>query len=325
VDSNGWAVRLAAELQPDAAIWIDAPPKPPRLFPQSYQIAVADTAARGGRWLLTLDNDLAGAIAAQKPAALDTWGKIGRATSFFAAHADWANYLPEAVIGVISDFTGANDFLSRELLNLLDRTNEQYRIIVKAKASADRFRGLRALIYADADPPSAELRRQILDFVDAGGMLITGPKWGTPPGSPARSDDHPRYASRNLGKGKVAFAKAEFDEPYLLANDSVVLVSHRYDLLRFWNGGAVGSYFTMTPDRKRAAVQMLFYSERGGNLQRGGQGDAISVRVAGRYRTARMWTLDQTSARAVEMVPQNAGVELHLPLVSGYVSVELEV
>ena len=290
---------------------------------------MADTAARGGRWILTLDNDLAAAIAAQKPAALDTWTKIGRATGFFAAHTAWANYLPEAVIGVISDFSGANEFLSRELLNLLDRTNEQYRIIAKAKASAERFRGLRAVIYPDAEPPSPELRRQVLAFVDAGGLLITGPKWGPPPGTRRplgpKTDDHPRYVSRTLGKGRVAVSKAELDEPYLLANDSVILVSHRCDLLRFWNGGAVGSYYTVAPDRKRAAVQILLYAERGGNLQRGGQGDAISVLVAGRYRTARMWTLDQPTARAVEMVPQNGGVELHLPTVSEYVSVELEV
>lgn len=319
VDSNGWSVRLAAQLHPDSAIWIDAPPKGPRLFAHSYQVAIADTAARGGRWIVSLDEALAAGIAAQQPAATDTWAKIRGAVSFFrdAAHQAWAGYLPEAVIGVVSGFSGDN-----EILNLLDRTNEQYRIILMTNAAGASFKGLRALLYPDAAAPSPELRKQILAFVEAGGLLIAGPQWG-PAGNPAKGEDHPRYNLRTLGKGRLAVAKEEMDDAYQVANDSVVLVSHRYDLVRFWNGGAVGCYLTMAPGRKRAALQMLFYSERGGNLQRGAQGDAITVQVAGRYRAARLWTLDQPAPREVEMAPGHDATELHLPEVSGYNAVEL--
>jgi hypothetical protein len=72
--------------------------------------------------------------------------------------------------------------------------------------------------------------------VSAGGLLITGPKWGVPPGMPA-TEEHPRYAARTLGKGRLAIAKADPDDPYVLASDSALLISHRYELLRFWNGG----------------------------------------------------------------------------------------
>src|ERR1017187_1448513 len=53
-------------------------------------------------------------------------------------------------------------------------------------------------------------------------------------------------------------AKADPDDPYVLASDSALLISHRYELLRFWNGGAVGSYLTVAPDRKRAVAHLLF-------------------------------------------------------------------
>jgi hypothetical protein len=109
-----------------------------------------------------------------------------------------------------------------------------------------------------------------------------------------------------------------------LANDSLVLVSHQYDLLRFWNGGAIGSFFTMAPDRRRALVQMLFYVDRG-NLQHGGMGDEITVSVAGRYRSARIRTLQQPSTRELEMEPLKDGVELHFPAVSPYAAIELDV
>jgi len=324
VDSNGWVVRLAAALQPRSAIWVDAGPKQSRSSPKSYVMAFADAAARGGRWIISLDAQLAPAIAAQEPRALETWTQVNRAADFFAAQKSWSDYVPEAVIGVISDYSGKNEPLSRELLDLLDRTNEQYRIIPLAALSASTLRGLKAVICPDEGLPAPGLFKQILAFVEGGGLVIAGPQWGPIlPGSSARKAEHPRYDLRLHGTGRVAVAKANLVDAYLLANDSVVLVSHQYDLLRFWNGGAVGSFFTMTPDRRQALVQMLFYVDRG-NLQHGGMGDEITVSVAGRYRSARIRTLQQPSPREVEMEPLTDAVELHFPAVSPYAAIELD-
>jgi hypothetical protein len=153
-------------------------------------------------------------------------------------------------------------------------------------------------------------------FVQAGGLLITHPKWGLAPGMRAASQDNERYWWRTSGKGRIAFAKSEFDDPWVLAQESALLVSHRYDLLRFWNGGSVGSYFTMAPDRKRALIHLLFYANQGP--------DESGVRVAGNYRSGKLWTLDGKSS-SIQMVPQKDAVELHLPAVAQYAAAELEV
>jgi hypothetical protein len=316
VDSNGWKTRLESTLHPGLAIWVDAAPKDPNLSSDSYVIGVADSAAYGGRWIISLDEKLAAGIASQKPEALETWKKLTQASGFFAAHADWVNYIPRGVVGVISDFSGDNEFLGQELLNLLARTNEQYRIIVKSQVSASSFAGLRAVIYADGNPPVADLQKQILVFVEGGGMLIAGPKWGPAPGAPLPHSNHRRYSSRTLGKGRVAIATSDMDDPYVVANDSVVLVSHRHDLLRFWNGGAFNSFFTTSPDRKRSIAQMLFFVK---------SPDSASVRVAGQYRSARLWTLEASTPVPVTMQLEKGAVELHLPPISRYAAVELEV
>jgi hypothetical protein len=73
----------------------------------------------------------AAGIAARRPESIQTWKNISAAAGFFAAHKAWAAYVPEAVVGVISDFAGKNKSLSRELLNLLARSSQHYRIIVK--------------------------------------------------------------------------------------------------------------------------------------------------------------------------------------------------
>lgn len=316
VDSNGWLVRLESALHPETSVWVDARPADNiRPSAASYLVAIADSASRGGRWIVALDVPLAAAVASKDAQALDTWKKIAAAAGFFAQHKAWPAYVPLAVVGVVSDFAGQNDFFSRELLNLSDRAGQHYQILLKDRLADSSLASLRALIYADAEPPSPALRKQILAYVQAGGMLITSPKWGDAAGSPAKGDDHPRFGWRSLGKGRIALSHTDPDDPYVWANDAVVLVSHRYDLVRFWNGGATGSFCAKAPDGKQAVAHLLFYANRGP--------DAASVRVAGRYRGVKAWTVD--GPVKVQMESQKDAVEVRLPQVSQYVALELEV
>lgn len=137
VDSNGFVIRLQAALHPETEIWVDAPPKDSfRFTGDSYLVGIADCAAHGGRWIISLDDALTVGLTAQKPDAQATWTRITAAAAFFAAHKAWAGYLPVAVAGVISDFSGPNEFFSRELLNLLARAGLHYRIVRKDSAAA---------------------------------------------------------------------------------------------------------------------------------------------------------------------------------------------
>ena len=83
VDSNGWAVRLAAVRYPESAVWVDAPPSGNlRITAGAYTLAMADSAAHGGRWVIALDTQLAGGLAAGLNMATTwlggaTWGMDG--------------------------------------------------------------------------------------------------------------------------------------------------------------------------------------------------------------------------------------------------------
>jgi hypothetical protein len=319
VDSNGWAIRLAAALHPDNAVWVDAAPAGNAFITAgSYLIAVADSAAYGGRWIVSLDNSLAVSLAAGKSDALATWRRLTAAAGFFAAHKAWPAYVPMAVVGVVSDFTGENEFFSQELLNLLARAGQHCRILPKdgihrcfvgwAARRDLRRRGAAGARSAQTD-----------SGVCGGGRAADHvPNWGEVPGSTLiKNDGNPRYSMRALGKGKVAVAVAGPDDPYLWANESVVMVSHRYDLVRFWNSGAAGSFCTVAPDGRQAVVHLLFYANRGP--------DSATVRIAGRYRAARAYTAENPAATKVEWAPQTDAVEIHLPPVSQYVALELDV
>lgn len=313
VDSNGWAVRLAAAMDSDCACWVDAAP-PKQAFPSSYLTVVADAAAYGGRWIVSLDDSLAAGIKSANANALATWKTIGQATSFFARHKEWDAYTPAAAVGVVSSFTGKDEFFSHELLNLLDRAGQHHLVLRKESLTAANVRGLRAVIYADADAPSPALRKELTAFVEAGGLLITTPVWGD---APTKNADHPRYYGWAAGKGRIARSIAPPDDPYQMANDAVLLVSHRYDLVRFWNAGAAGSYYAVSPDRTKAVVHLLFYANRGP--------DIASVRIAGPYRKVKASMVDTPEVAGVRSEAQKDGVEVYLPQVSQYVALELNI
>ena len=318
VDSNGSAIRLNRALHPDAAVWVDAPPTPKTFITaDSYLIAIADSAAYGGRWIIALDEPLTRGLASRDPQSLEIWDKVTATAGFFAAHAAWPDYQPVALAGVISDFEGDNEFFSRELLNLMGRAGLHYRVLPKGRISPASFAGLRAVTYIDAAPPNPEVRQQVLRFVESGGLLIAAPNWGAVEGAPLADSQLAGYRVYPLSKGRIALAEHDPADPYSWATDAGLLISHRYDLVRFWNSGAACSFYTMAPGGKQALVHLLFYAMRGP--------DSATVRVAGRYRVARASTIDKPAIDRLAMAPQANGVEVRLPQVSQYVALELDV
>lgn len=312
VDSNGWIVQLAGAMHPDDAAWVDAAP-PRQVFPGSYLTAVADPAAYGGRWIVALDANLAGGLASGSANAQAVWKTIASANAYFAAKKEWESYRPAGVSGVISDFTGDNEFFSNELLNLLARAGQHTLVLRKENLTAAGMRGVKAVLYADETAPPAALRKEILAFVEAGGTLVTTPNWGPVTGS---RDEHPRFIVARAGKGRIARSVAPPDDPWQFANDSAIVVSHRHDLVRFWNAGSAGSSYAVSPDGKRAVVNLLFYANRGP--------DSASVRVAGPFRKVKASTIE-TPEIPVTTEPQKDALEVHLPQVSQFVSLELSI
>jgi len=312
VDSNGWRIRAARALRPDTQFWVDAKPQSSRSRAEDYVLAFADAAAHGGRWIITLDDRLAGAIAAKQPDAMETWKRITQASAFFKPI---DTYSDDAVIGVLSSLAGPKVGFTDEVLNNVARTKQQYRAIASSRFTPASLAGLKGVIYTDAAEPPANIRNQILDFVSAGGMLITGPSWGSLPKGPA-AGNHPRFAIRSIGKGAIALATTPFTDPYMVPNDAVMLVSHRNDLVRFFNGGAITPCLSSASSQHRAALQTVFYSLR--------PVEDVSIWVKGAWRSARLRTWNQPQAQNVKLEIRDAGVEMYLPAVAQYALIELE-
>lgn len=312
IDSNGWLVRLTRVQKPGATVWVIAdPPKTSEIIPLSrHLVAVADGAAHGGCWAIAPDRELA--------ANRDGWRKLMAAVAFFQAHAEWGIWPADGVLAVVSSFAGDNEFFSHELLNLLARTNVTYDIVEKSHAVPESWRGLRAVLYTDTDAPASNLRQGLLEFVERGGLLIAVPAFGKLPGAVSPVQSHPRYEIRRLGKGTIAVAREAPSDPYEVAQDAQILLSHRYDRVRFFNGFLLAGYCTKAPDGKHRLAHVINYG--------GGAGDdPPSARLAGEFRSARLWSFEHGGPQPLRMAAQRGGVEVHLPPLDVYGGIELEV
>ena len=323
VDSNGWFVQLARVRAPAKTLWmaVEPPAKSAFLRAASYELAVADAETYGARWVVALDEKLRAGLTAGNQEALATWKRIAVALEFFKARRNWNGFQLVSGVAVISDFSGPNEELAGEILNLAARRPLPVRPMERSKAAGASFTGLKAIIYPDQEPPPGELRRKLLEFVRGGGLLIANEKWTPVEGNPSEGDTYRRFQVRTLGQGRLAVAKEEMLDPYAVALDAHLLLSRRHDPVRFFNAGSMNSQYTVSPDSRRALLQVLNYSMRP-------QGHPVSVMFPMRYRAARLWSLADKEPVPLKAVPagagQPSGIEIHLPAIQAYAAIELE-
>jgi hypothetical protein len=318
LDSNAWYVRLARTLVAPKTLWLsfDPPETPTTPSATSYVQAIADTALYGARWVVSLDPGLRLGLAESRPTAMDTWTQIVRGLSFFQEHRSWGDYRPVGQLGVVSDYSGMDEFLSHEVLNLLARQGSLYRILEKKNALAEPFEELNAVLYVDESPPEADLLRKLYAFAEGGGTLITPPGWEE---RGSREDDpwFTRYRVSRYGKGRLAVAREELTDPHLLAEDAQLLMSHSHDRVRVFNPGLAQAHYSTTGDGRKGVLQVLRFMSR--RIYAG----RLTVWFRRPWASARTWQVGAAAAEPTERTPAPPGVEFRLPPVSVYCAVEV--
>ncbi len=318
IDSNGWYVQLARARVPQKTLWMAfEPPKDDFVRTGAYILAVADLCAHGGRWVLTLDAKLSAALAARGDIAVRMWDEIAGALAFFKARAEWQELLPLGNMGVLSGFSGDDEYFAGEVLNLLTRRGVPYRVFLKDRAAGAPLGSVRGIVYADQEPPPEALRNRLLGFVQAGGLLVATARWGRPAGAPV-SDTYRRFSVYSIGTGRLAVAKDEAPDPYVYSADAQLLLSHRNAPVRFFNTGTLNSHYTGSEDGRRAVLHIINYAMRQ-------FGHPVSVAFTRRYRAARIWPLGASAPAPLELHRTlDGGVEVHVPPFPIYAAIELE-
>jgi hypothetical protein len=317
IDSNTWVARLAAVRAPHRPVWLgfELAKGDPAPGEAAYNIAIADSAATGARWMVSLDDHLTKGIPAGNAEALKIWRSIGAALAFFEKHRDWAAWEPWGSIGILSSFAGKDEFLGQEVLNLSARRNLLYRVVDRSAPASHKLEGLRAVLYVDSDSPSPALKAKLDAFVRAGGLLIIPHALasefagGRPIPGPVAG-----YDLRSLGKGSLAVAARNWDDPFFLAADVHSLVMRRNDPVRLFNARSLWQHYSVAPDGRASLLQLVGFTGR--------PNQSVSIAPARPWRSAALYTIGCSAPAVLEPIQVEGRPEFHLPAFSHYAALE---
>ncbi|MBZ5583997.1 MAG: hypothetical protein LAQ30_17650 [Acidobacteriia bacterium] len=312
VDSNAWVVRLARLMDPGKTVWLThSPPGGNEVVPlDSFVKPVAEAEAFGAHWVLTLDQSFADALAQGADKARQEWQRVVSALRFFETRRERRSWEPVSPLAVISTFEGEGKLISEEFLNLAPRRHLAYRALRVADAAQASFEKQKAILYLETEPPRGEVLAKLVGFARGGGLLIA-PLGTVDAPSEGRQSEH---SVRRYGKGRVAMPLEKWEDPFVLVDQVHVLMSHREDAVRVWNGADMDLYHLASPDGRREVVHLIPYAS--------GRTGQVTLGFSRPYRSVRIATL--ASERAARLAKGGLGVEIDLGEFTDYAEVMLE-
>ena len=317
IDSNSWVARLARVRAPHRPVWLgfECGKDDPVPTESSYMIAVADSAAAGARWMISLEAGLREGLPAGNEDALKVWQNIVAALAFFESHRAWATWEPWGPVGILSNFAGGNEFMGQEVLNLAARRNLFYRVLDRSMPASHQLDNLKAVLYVDRDSPSTELKSSLGAFARAGGLLIV-PREMASQFTGSKSIECPvaGYELRSFGKGSVAVATRDWEDPYFLAADVHNLVRRRHDPVTLFNSRSLWGHYSVPSGRGGALLQLVAFTGR--------PNESVSLAPNLPARSAAMYSIGAASPARLERVQVNGRPEFHLPAFSYYAALE---
>lgn len=303
LDANGWLLEMArVRLPASTTIWIksDLPEDPRSLRWLHYQLALLEAWAYGASRPLRLSAPHAEALREGNQDAKRNWDTLMSAAAWMRQRRDWSSHRPFARLAIASDFTGPNEYISTETLLLAARQGIAFVPVESARVTPAALRGIRALLWCDPAP----VPPGVLDWVRAGGRLMAMPsavrRWQL---GPAGSEDHPRFRTHRLGKGSVAVARGEFDDPWLLAQDTRLVASKQFDAVRLFNAGSL--QYRHASAAGRHYVYLLNYTLRP-------SANRAVVQIAMPVRAARLHAPGM-EPQPMELHQEGGGIEVNLP------------
>lgn len=314
LDANGWLIEMArARLPAPAAVWIksDLPEDQRGVRWQHYQLNLIEAWAYGARRPLALAAPHAEALARGEAAAAAGWKAIQAAQKWMDGHEAWRAYAPFARLAVASDFTGPNEYISTETLLLAARLGIAFVPLDRARFNAGGLAQQKALLWCDPVPVPAAVR----PWVEQGGTLIAMPaalkEWQS---GAVHDDSHPRFRVHRTGQGRIAAARAEFDDPWLLAKDAHLLMSRRHDAVRLFNAGSL--QYRHAHAQGRHVVHLLNYTLRP-------SGNQTAIQIALPVRAARLHVPGKPAVE-IALSREIGGLETYVHAAPVYTAVEFE-
>jgi hypothetical protein len=275
IDSNIW---LARSFRATPPVWISHRPRAGSSG--IYSRSIADAAAAGARWIVTLDDDLRARLLHRETGALAEWRALMSDLGWFEHRAEWRDFLPYATVGIVLDTAAGAAADSDEFLNLVARRRIPYRVIYRRDLTTASLAGLHAVLAFGFDPPSEAERKLLSAFAAHGGLMLTGPSWG---GAPKEQS----YTVLAEGEGEIAVYRDRSPDPEAVARDLNDLVPAEQLGVSVFNAPSVLSNVSASADGKRILIRLVNYATT--------PAQSVQLWVPGQFRSARLEAPGQPS------------------------------
>jgi hypothetical protein len=127
---------------------------------------------------------------------------------------------------------------------------------------------------------------------------------------------------RPFGKGTVAAATRDWDDPYSLAADAHDLVSRRYDPIRMFNGSSYRTHYSVAPGGNDKLIQLISFA--GASRFPGmGRSNEVTVRFPDRHSSVTLYRLD-AAPETLRPVKDGDRIEYQLPQFAAYAALEVK-
>jgi len=319
VDANGWIIQMARARMPAGGeiLLNSGPPEDPLpLTTAHYILALSEAWAYGARRPVWLAPQPAAEALAGAGAGAAVWKTIVDLLGWQSARQAWMEYTPVSSLLVVSDFSGPNQFMAGEVLNLAARQHIAFTPVETRRLREASLGGKRAALYVDAQQPPAPALEWLRAFTANGGLLLA--QAGTArlfAGGGNDDSSHPRFILRRFGKGRVAVSKQDYEDPWILARDAHLLMSRRWDSVRLFNAGSMLAHHAARGDGSSSVVHVLNYNCRP-------SANPVSLQVPGNSQRAVLHTPGMDNAPAA-IVRRDGRAEIDLPAFPAYCAVEL--
>lgn len=245
IDTNTGFLR-AVRAWGTATVWIANQPPPQTVVATTrYLQVVADAAISGARWVVAIDLDLAGRLAAREEAALGTWKRIAGMLAYFEQHPEWRAMRESGNLAVVQD-PGKGGLLSGGILDMIAVKHTPVRPIPRQQLSAEALAGATMAVNVDAAALTPEQKEILRAFTRGGGTLLTGP---------------PGWKDPTAAAGSITLEKAELERLNDIWRDVNSMIGRRNMGVRLFNVSSMLSNFLAAPGGKSAIVHLVNYSD----------------------------------------------------------------
>jgi hypothetical protein len=308
--SNGWQIGVLHADGSGRPAWMGHRPAPHRPQPlefKDYLRAVADSGMSGAKWVVAIGDDWRPRLFAGEKEALEEWKKLNEYVRYFdGLDQRWKDFQIGPSVVVIHDPSDQSSFDSFDVLNMLAVRQVSHRVVLRPDFKAASVGSQTKVVAFDYAPPDDSERQTLQSFTQAGGTLVTGPRWYK-----AQSEAGVQFPHLVAGNGSIrGFPTAQAVDSDHFSRAIRDMVDQKHGAPKLYNVGSIISLYSVNPQTGQALLQMTEYGDY--------PTENVTVRLPNKISQARLYVIGAEPQDLKIYDGEDGGSEIDVPQVPTY-------